>query len=109
LQEILEGDAEAVARAAIQRAIAGDSAAMRLVLERVAPAARERTVALALPRVESVRDIPAAVGALLEAAGCGLITPGEAQRLAAVLVDAGRLFELAELEARLAALERRDV
>ena len=58
---------------------------MRLCLERILPPCRERTVKFALPPIESAADIAAAMKAVTSALAGGAITPGEAERIAAVV------------------------
>jgi Family of unknown function (DUF5681) len=49
----LAGESEALTRRAVEFALAGDPAAMRLCLKRILPPCRERTVKFALPPIES--------------------------------------------------------
>ena len=54
---LLEGEAQALTRRAVDLALAGDPTAMRLCIERILPPCRERTVKFALPPIESAADI----------------------------------------------------
>ena len=81
----LAGESEALTRRAVELALGGDPTAMRLCLERVLPPCRERTVKFALPPIESAADIAAAMKAVTSALASGAITPGEAERIAAVV------------------------
>src|SRR5215472_10464442 len=54
---LLEGEAEALTRRAVDLALAGDPTAMRLCIERILPPCRERSVKFALPPIESAADI----------------------------------------------------
>src|SRR6202022_2791341 len=58
---LLEGEAEALTRRAVELALAGDPTAMRLCIERILPPCRERTVKFALPTIESAADIAPAM------------------------------------------------
>ena len=58
---LLAGESEALTRKAVELALVGDPTAMRLCLERILPACRERTVNFALPPIESAADIAAAM------------------------------------------------
>jgi hypothetical protein len=60
-----------VLTAAIEIAKSGDVAAMRLVLDRVDPAPRDRAVEVDLPRVASIADVPRVALALMYAAAQG--------------------------------------
>jgi hypothetical protein len=75
---LLDGEAEALTRKAIDLAQAGDTIALRLCLERIVPPRRERTLRFALPPLQSAADAPAAMAAIVAAAAAGNITLGEA-------------------------------
>src|SRR5690349_7789541 len=79
---LLEGEAEGLARKAVELAMLGDPMALRLCLERLLPPCRERAVKFALPPIESAADIAAAMKAVTAALAEGVITPGEAGRIA---------------------------
>jgi Family of unknown function (DUF5681) len=93
---LLEGEAQALTRKAIELALAGDTAALRLCLERLLPPRKDRAVALDLPAIESADDVARAVGAVLAAVGDGRITPGEAGEVMG-LIDACRKNVVAEV------------
>ena len=67
---MMEGEAEAITRKAIDLALAGDSVAMRLVMERLVSPLRERPVSLALPKISAAADLIAAAAALTDAVAC---------------------------------------
>ena len=82
---LLDGEAEALTRKAVELALDGDPMALRLCLERVLPPCRERPVRFALPPIESAEDVSAAMNAVTSALAGGKITPGEAERIAIVI------------------------
>ena len=94
-----------VLAAAIEIAKGGDVAAMRLVLDRVDPAPRDRAVDVELPPVATIADVPGVALALISAAARGEITPGEAQNIMGLLEGYRKAVETAELAARVEALE----
>jgi hypothetical protein len=98
-------DGRIVLRKVIEKALAGDTAALRLYLDRVLPARRERLVTLVLPKIESAKDACAASAAILAACANGELSPGEAAELMALVAAHIRVLETNDLEARLAALE----
>jgi hypothetical protein len=99
---LLEGEAEALARKAVELALAGDTVALRLVLDRLLP--RERAVRIALP-MRSPRDLDRATGAIQSALAQGRVTVAEAGAMAQLVEARRRVLETTELERRLAALE----
>jgi len=106
-EALLEGEAEALSRKAVELALEGDTVALRLCLERLVPPRRERPVDVDMPAIESASDLPGAVAALLAAAAGGDLTPGEAEKLARLVGETGRAIELHEIEQRLRALEEK--
>lgn len=105
VQALLDGDAEEIARKAIELAKAGDGPVLRAVLDRIAPARKDNAISLDLPPVETAADAKAASSAVLAAVAAGDITPGEGQSVMALLTAHRAIVETQELEARIAALE----
>ena len=99
------GEAAALTRQAVEMALAGDGAALRLCLERIAPPRRDAPVAFDLPPLETARDAARAAGAVLEAVAAGDLTPTEGAHLVALVEAWRRALETSDLEARVAALE----
>jgi hypothetical protein len=86
LQELLDGESEAIIRKVIELALSGDERALRLCMERLIPPCRERVVQLKLPpHITTPGGVAKAVAAILTAAAKGEVTPGEAVQLANVL------------------------
>jgi hypothetical protein len=104
-QTLLDGEAEALTRRAVELALEGNLAALRLCLERLIPPKKERPLAVKLPSIAGASDLPKLTAALLAAVGKGEITAGEASALSALVANHGKALELAELEKRISALE----
>lgn len=103
--ELLQGEASALTRKAIDAALNGDMAALRLCLDRIIPHAKDRPINIVLPKITDASDLPKMTGALLEAVTAGKIGPTEAAVLSKV-VDAHRgALEIADLTARIEKLE----
>jgi hypothetical protein len=105
LDKLAGDDAEAVLKAAIDRAKNGDMDAARLILSRVWPARKGRPLALDLPAINAANDLPAALAATVAAVAAGDLTTEEGQAIAGILETQRRAIETVELEARIAALE----
>ena len=102
---LLEGEAEALTRKAIELALAGDGMALRLCLDRVIPR-RGRKVRLDdVPPVSGTADLGPTMAAITTAATGGAITPGEAAELARVVEIYVRAVEASDFERRLRQLE----
>jgi hypothetical protein len=104
---LLDGEAEALTRKAVELALAGDAAALRVCLDRIIPRRRERSVQLGLPPVRNAADLGGTMAAITTAAGQGAITPGEAADLARVVEIFVRAVEASDFERRLQQLEER--
>jgi len=94
-----------IMEAVVVAAKGGDMRAADILLRRLWPERKGRPVALDLPIIKSVADLPTGLGAVAVAAAAGEASPGEGQALAAVLKAQRRAIETVELQARIAALE----
>ena len=107
MEALLDGEAEAITRKAIEKALEGDMTAIRLCLERILPTIKSRPIEIDLPPVKTAQDIQAAQGAVIAAMAKGEITPDDAGTIAGVLEARRRAIETVELEARMVALEEK--
>lgn len=107
VQALLDGEAEALTRKAIEKALEGCPVALRLCLERLLPVRKERPISLSLPKIEGAADLPAALARIMVAVAKGEITPGEGQAIAGLLENFRKGLELVDLEARVSVLEER--
>jgi hypothetical protein len=107
VEALLEGQAEGLTRKAIELALNGDGAALRLCLDRIAPAPRERTVAFELPTINTARDAATAIAAVIQAVAEGTLAPNEAANTTALIERWRAAFETSEVERRLQALEEK--
>ena len=107
-QILLAGEGAALTRRAIELALDGDPAAMRLCLERVLGPCRERAVEFVMPPITSAADLATAMSAVAAATAQGAITPREAMQLGHVVEAYVRAIEATEFERRLKALEAAD-
>lgn len=99
---MLTAKAPDLIRTAIEQAMSGDPAALRLCVERIMPAVREVPVAVEGLDTGSFSERAEAV---LRAVGAGELTPGDGTRLLAGIASAARTAEMDELRRRLEALE----
>ena len=102
---MLEGQQEALTQAAIDKALEGDVTALRLCLDRIAPARKDAPVSFALPEIETAEDAAKAARAILKAIAEGDVTPLEAATVMAVVEQFRRTLETTEIERRIVALE----
>jgi Family of unknown function (DUF5681) len=103
---LLDGEADALARKAVELALAGDTTALRLCLERIISPRKDRAVRFALPVIVTNADLGAALGTVLTAVAAGELTPDEGTAIASLIEIKRKAIEIVELEARLTVLEK---
>src|SRR5260370_5079320 len=102
---LLDGEASALTRKAVELALAGDQAALRLCLDRTVAPRRERAVELALPPIRDAGDILGAIKVVTGAVGRGAITPSEGFTLSQMIETFLRAIDASDFENRLRELE----
>ena len=105
IESLLEGQAEALTQTAISKALEGDGLALRLCMERIAPAPKDKSVSFPLPEMNNAIDASKAASSVLTAVSEGELTPIEATRVMGLIDSYRRTLELTEIEERLQALE----
>jgi hypothetical protein len=105
IESLLEGQAEALTQTAISKALDGDSMALRLCMDRIAPLPKDSTISFTLPHMESANDASKAAGSVLKAVSIGEITPIEGSRVMGLIDSFRRTLELTVIEHRIQALE----
>ena len=105
MESLLADDAEAIGRKAIEMAKQGDMAAIRLCMDRLAPAPKGEPVAFELPPLDKPADSVAAAAEIVAAVAAGELTPSEAADLAKVVDVYVRAIATKAFDERLAKLE----
>jgi hypothetical protein len=105
IEGLLEGQAEALTQKAISKALDGDSIALRLCMDRIAPPMKDKPVVFPLPRMHGAMDASEAAGSVLSSVSEGTLTPIEGTRVMGLIDSYRRTLELTDIEQRLNALE----
>jgi len=105
MQLLLDGEAQALTRKAVELALDGDTTALRMCLDRIAPPRRERGAPFKLPPVRDAADLAGAMTAIIAATGNGAISADEAGRLARLIEIFLRAVDTRDFERRLQGLE----
>ena len=105
IESLLEGQAEALTQTAISKALEGDSIALRLCMDRIAPPMKDKPIVFPLPRMLGAMDASKAAGSILNAVGDGTLTPIEGTRVMGLIDSYRRTLEFTDIEQRLHALE----
>lgn len=106
LEAIFEGEAEAITRKVIELALEGDTQALRMCLDRLAPPRRDRPVTFELPAIETAADLSRATNALLQAVAVGDLTPAEAADISKSVDAHVRAIQATDLNERLLRIEQ---
>jgi Family of unknown function (DUF5681) len=85
LENLFAEDAEAIARKAIELAKAGETAALRMCLDRLVPARKDEPVVFDLPPLDTAADSVAAAARIVAAVAAGDLAPSQAVDLAKVI------------------------
>ena len=102
---MMEGGLEAILDQVVAKAKAGDMLACRMILDKIIPTQKDRTVSIELPPIATLDGVGRAQSEILQAVVDGDITPNEGERIAVIVEGRRRAIETVELEARIAELE----
>jgi hypothetical protein len=105
-EELFDDEAEAIVRVAIEKAKAGDMAAVRLCLDRIAAPRRDRPIGFELPPLVTPADAVAAMSSIAAAVAGRELTPTEAGELAVFVAKFANTIEIATFEERLREVEQ---
>lgn len=105
--ELAEGQLENIIQNLINLALDGDLTAMKLLLDKVLPNSRERSLPqLNLSITENAKDLPRISAEIINAVTSGTITPTEGEKLNALLASHAHIIATADFEERLKKLEQ---
>src|SRR5258707_12658661 len=81
LETLLDGQATALTQKAIDLALTGDMAALRLCLDRILPPRKDRPLSFHFPAITNAAEAATTMSAILAAVASGEITPTEASEI----------------------------
>ncbi|TPK42632.1 MULTISPECIES: DUF5681 domain-containing protein [unclassified Mesorhizobium] len=105
-EKLLDADAKAITTKAIELAKTGDTVALRLCMDRIAPPRKGSPIRFTLPEMANSGDVRGAALAVLQAVAEGLMSPEEGGAVVPLIEAARRAIETDELGGRLDVLER---
>ena len=107
MESLMEGQWEGLTKTAVALALRGDTTALRLCLDRIAPVRRGSSVSIPdFPAVETIADVPKAQAALLAAVAAGHLTADEATPLSALLSAYVNAVDIVDTAAEVAEIKR---
>jgi hypothetical protein len=86
--------------------ISGDAASLKICLDRILPPPKSRPFRFKLPPLHTIADAQAALSQLVAGVAAGEVLSDEAATLANIVNSFLKSVEVADLEARLVALEQ---
>jgi hypothetical protein len=105
-QGLVDEQGLALIKKAVEMALGGDSAVMRMLLGLLLPPRRDRHVALDLPEIRSAEDALNASRTVVEAIAVGTLTPSEGGELARAIEAHAKLYAAVEIERGITELEQ---
>jgi hypothetical protein len=107
VENLLDGEAEKLSRKAIELALAGDTTALRICMERILPPRKDRPLSVDMPEIKSLEDVATALGAIVEHVSYGAITPSEGAAMSGLIQNYSDAIQMTELARRIEALEQK--
>ena len=107
IESLLEGQAEALTQTAISKALEGDSVALRLCMDRIMPAPKDRRIKVQLPSISSPHELLKAASDVMISVQSGELTPLEGEKVMVLLERCQKLFVSVDLVERIEALEQK--
>ena len=107
IESLLKGQAKALTQTAISKALEGDSIALRLCMDRIMPAPKDRRIKVQLPSISSPRDLLKAAIDVMISVQYGELTPLEGEKVISLLERCQKLFVSVDLVERIEALEQK--
>jgi hypothetical protein len=105
-EALLEGQAEALTQKAVDLALAGDTVALKICIDRIYPARKDRPVTFPLPPINTARDAADVMSSVMNAVAAGQLTPADASEISKVVACTVKSFEAAEFTDSLARMDQ---
>ncbi|HVP83466.1 MAG TPA: hypothetical protein VMS78_01975 [Rhizomicrobium sp.] len=101
----MDDEAAEITRVAITKAKRGDPVGLRICMDRILPARRDRAVRFDMPKFETAIDAVGVMARILESVACGELTPTEGETISRLVTAWIQSLQVADFEQRLAKLE----
>ena len=105
VRQLLNPHRESLVQKAVDLALTGDTVALRICMDRIAPLPRAESPLVCIPGIAEGASMSDKARAVVNAVGAGLVSPDAAAMLLGAIANATRIIEGDELEARIARLE----
>jgi len=104
-RQLFQAKAPELIEKAIGMALDGDTASMRLCIERIAPTLKSQDTATTIPNLEKAESLTEKGNVILNTLGSGRLTPSEASSILSALANQAKLSEIDDLTKRVEKLE----
>lgn len=101
----MQGELDNICRRLIEEALEGNIQAMRLILDRILPPRKDRSIEINVPTLKTPDDALKAISVISQAIGSGDITPCEGESLSRIIDIFVKAINTYNLEKRLNELE----
>lgn len=105
LRELLQPHAEKLIKVAVDLALMGDGAALKICMDRLVAPIREEPIHVTVPKITGPDDCVKAQAAVLNAVAAGQMLPGEGQVLSGLIDAQRRAYETSHLAKQLADIQ----
>jgi hypothetical protein len=107
MESLMEGQWEGLTTTAVALALRGDTTALRLCLDRIAPVRRGSHIEIPdFPKIETPADVPKAHAAILSAVAAGHLAAEEAKPLSDMLIAYVTAFDIIDTAHEVAEIKR---
>jgi Family of unknown function (DUF5681) len=107
LRELLTPHAEDLVKKAVEKALEGDMAALRLCLDRIIPAIRSKDLPVLITGLDG--SLTEQGKNIIESMGDGELSPSDASSMLSALAAQARVVEIDDLEKRVKELEGKNI
>ena len=104
-RELLDSSHDDLVKKAKEMALAGDTTALRLCLDRVSPLPRSVLPSVEIPGLAEAITMSDKARAIVDAAGLGTISPDSASMLLGAIASTMKIIEVEEISERISRLE----
>lgn len=104
-EQLLQVDLKNICQRLVEEALIGNMQAIKLVLDRMLPPKRDRTIDIGLPKLQTADDAVNAMALIIDAVGSGNITPSEGEAISRVVDAFVRAIQAHDIEKRVSLLE----
>jgi len=105
MREMLQPHAQNLIDTAVRLALGGDTAALKICIDRIMPTMKEEPIHVTVPKITGPDDCTKAQAAVLNAVAAGEMLPSEGQVLSGLIDAQRRAYETSELAKRLMVIE----